>query len=243
MKTLLKFFLFVPLLLVGCSSDDSNRNAGESVGFDSFLSFSFEGNTDTKDAIETVVRETLILVNARMSLEDINIIVSSTPASIIPEIGIGGSSPNGFDILMSVDLDFPNLANSIANEFGPLLAHEMHHAKRQRSTEGYGTTLFEACVSEGLADCFSMEVFDIDPPIWSVALAEADLEAWINSAEQTWDDDNYNHPEWFFGTSANIPRWTGYSIGYKLVKDYLVINTDQEPSDLYDEPADSFLED
>jgi uncharacterized protein YjaZ len=55
-----------------------------------------------------------------------------------------------------------------------------------------------------------------------------------------WLDNSYNHRDWFFGNSAEIPRWVGYSIGYKLVKDFMQINTTKKPSNLFNESANSF---
>lgn len=96
-------------------------------------------------------------------------------------------------------------------------------------------------ISEGLADHFSIEVYGIDPPIWSLALTGTDLEEWMDTASQTWLNTPYDHAAWFLGTSSSVPRWAGYAIGYKIVKDYLEANPGVKPSDLFGEPALSFV--
>ena len=35
------------------------------------------------------------------------------------------------------------------------------------------------------------------------------------------DSDNYNYNEIFFNGNDKLPRWSGYSLGYYLVKNYL----------------------
>ena len=121
-----------------------------------------------------------------------------------------------------------------------MLAHEMHHAKRRR-TVGYGSSLLEASASEGLADSFAMEITGNGPPLWSVVLTGSDLDNWIITARSTWTNNSYDHSKWFFGT-MEVPRWTGYSIGFKLVKDFISTNPTRKASDLFDEPAGSFVQ-
>ncbi|WP_430969092.1 DUF2268 domain-containing putative Zn-dependent protease [Spongiimicrobium sp. 2-473A-2-J] len=241
---LLTVILFINLSVLSCSSGDDTENGGAETGialpFESRLFFEDNGELDPeRNAIETVIRETISLVNQKMSVENLNIRIKASPSNAIPEIGIGGFNPNAGEVILSIDPNFTNLAQSIATELGPLLAHEMHHAKRRR-TVGYGSTLLEASVSEGLADCFAMEITGIDPPIWSVALTGSTLEEWIDIAGESWNDSSYNHARWFFGTSPDVPRWTGYSIGFKLVKDYIAANPTRKPSDLFNESASSF---
>ena len=62
----------------------------------------------------------------------------------------------------------------------------------------------------------------ISPPIWSVAVSGIELESWIDTARITWTDSPYDHSKWFFGTTNDVPWWTGYAIGYKLVKDFFL---------------------
>ena len=95
-------------------------------------------------------------------------------------------------------------------------------------------------MSEALADCFAIEIKGIDPPIWSVAFTGSDLEEWIDVVKNTWTNSTYDHRKWLFGTTSDIPRWVGYSISFKLVKDFLAENPAKKISSLFNEPANSF---
>lgn len=75
----------------------------------------------------------------------------------------------------------------------------------------------------------------------STALKGEDLDLWTEQAMKIWMERPDDHSSWFFVTTSEIPRWAGYSIGFKLVQDYLAKNTDRRPSNLFDEPAVSFI--
>lgn len=240
------FFLFFCLFMLGCSSSGDlgpcESDAGVSLANGSCLLFEDQGALDNeRTAITSTVSETITKVNNVMSVDNLTIKILADASQVIPEIGIGGFNPSEREVIIRIDPNFNDLSQSIATELAPMLAHEMHHAKRRR-TVGYGSSLFEASVTEGLADCFAMEITGIDPPLWSVALTGGDLDNWITNVSSTWTNNSYDHSKWFLGTSAEVPRWTGYAIGFKLVKDYLLENPTRMASDLFDEPAGSFAQ-
>ena len=241
----INYTLLINLFILGCSPSEKmqicSADSGIMLEFGSCLVFEDSGLNTKRDAIEVVVRETISLVNNKMAVENLKIRIKTAPSDVIPEIGLGGFNPNEHEVIISVDPDFSDLEQTIATELAPLLAHEMHHAKRRRAI-GYGSTLLEASVSEGLADCFAMEITGIAPPAWSVALTGTALEDWIETAENTWTNSPYDHGQWFLGSTPDIPRWTGYAIGFKLVKDFLSENPTRKASDLFNEPANSFAQ-
>jgi len=244
-KKITTFILIINLFILSCSSsDDLQNNNLDSVimlEFGTSLVFQDSGKlNEQKDAIKTVVKETVSLVNKKMDVENLKIRINVSLSNVIPEIGIGGFNPSEQEITISIDPNFTNLEQSISIELAPMIVHEMHHAKRRR-TIGYGSTLLEASVSEGLADCFAMEIKGIEPPLWSIALTGSELDGWIVTAQDSWRDGSYDHGKWFFGTSSDVPRWTGYSIGFKLVKDYITENPTKKPSELFNESANSFV--
>ena len=240
------FFLFFGLFMLGCSSSGDlgpcEKDAGISLANGSCLVFEDQGTLENeRSAFTNIVSETITKVNNVMPVDNLTIRILADASQVIPEIGIGGFNPSEREVIIRIDPNFSDLSQSITTELAPMLAHEMHHAKRRR-TVGYGSSLLEASVTEGLADCFAMEITGIDPPLWSVALTGSDLDNWISTASSTWTNNSYDHSKWFLGASAEVPRWTGYSIGYKLVKDYLSENPTRKASDLFDEPAGSFVE-
>src|SRR5574337_69887 len=109
-------------------------------------------------------------VRRRLPLQDVDIVYFVNPAETIPEIGgIGGFTPDAHTIFVSVNPHHPKFKVALKRELGQQLAHELHHCVRWRNP-GYGKTLFEAMVSEGLADHFSMELTGTSAPPWSHAL-------------------------------------------------------------------------
>lgn len=245
-RTLLCLYLFSGYLffLSGCSSDDERICGLENIrSIKSGICLVFE-NEDAfgtlKGKIESIVDETVTEVNAIMPINDVEIRISINANQVIPEIGIGGYNPNEKEVIIYLDPNFNNLGKSLDTELGPIVAHELHHANRRRSV-GYGATLHSAAVSEGMADWFSMEVTGIDPPIWSVAIQGGTLDYWIEQASEVWTEEAYDHSLWFFGSTDQVPRWAGYSIGFELVKDFIAKNPGRKASDLFDEPAESFL--
>lgn len=91
------------------------------------------------------------------------------------------------------------------------IAHELHHLLRWNRA-GYGSTLGEAILSEGLATYYETIVSKWIPP-WAKTVPSKEI---ILQAKKEWFSDNYNHAEWFFESKNG--RWLGYSIGYEIAK-------------------------
>ncbi len=243
--------LYAVLLLIGmsvlnfgCTASENNEpdnSTSIALANGNSLVFEHAGLTDAhKNTLEDKIAMGIVTINNLLAIDKVQIRIVDNATYIIPEIGIGGFNPSQNEVLIAIDTNFGNLNNSLEEELIPLLAHEVHHAKRRRSV-GYGSTLLEAAVSEGLADHFSIEVSAINPPPWAIALSGSELQEWIDTASSTWNASSYNHNAWFFGTDQNIPRWTGYSIGYELVKNFIWENPGRQASNLHNEPANSFL--
>ncbi|MNV89065.1 hypothetical protein D3C71_1833290 [compost metagenome] len=100
---------------------------------------------------------------------------------------------------------------------------------------GYGWTLGEALVSEGLAGQFVRHVFGSDPEPWEHAIASADL---LRSPVglQTLESRYYDHNEWFFGF-GDKPKWLGYSLGYQMVGRWLASRGETDISTWVNAPA------
>ncbi|MDO8617312.1 MAG: DUF2268 domain-containing putative Zn-dependent protease [Candidatus Uhrbacteria bacterium] len=184
-------------------------------------------------------------VKRLLSLTNIDIVFSDYPEGAIPEIGIGGFTPNAHTLFISLNLQYPKLKKMIGKELLPLLVHELHHAIRWRKP-GYGSTLWEQMITEGLADHFSMEVTGAKiPPRWSRALTVQQKKILWRHAKLLLHHSPLNsvdHRAWFFGSKEKkIPRWTGYTLGYDIVAAYLKTHPKAKASTLVDVPADLFL--
>ena len=188
--------------------------------------------------IEGIVTEALPQIDRELRVNGVEIRVLSDPRRVIPGLGFGGYAPADDRIELIFDPSFPTLPASVDRWLLEVVAHELHHVARRRSV-GYGATLLEAAVSEGLADHFSLQVAGGAPPPWSVALSDAELAIWTATARQTWSDPGYDHARWFFG-DHEVPRWTGYALGYAWVGDYLARDPARTAAGLVDEPAARF---
>lgn len=239
------FPLGLALATLGCSEASGPEACadGSAIPLEagSCLVFEDGGQLDAhRTSIERIIGETLSSVRALMPLDEVSIRVVTDGSSVIPELGMGGRAFGIDEIRLSFDPESPNLAPALPTELFPLLAHEMHHTMRIR-TVGYGSDLLGAMISEGLADQFSVEIAGVDPPPWSTALTAVELAEWSERAREHWFDSPYDHDGWFFGTDPDIPRWTGYTIGFELTGAFLGENPTRRPSRLFDEPASSFV--
>ena len=170
------------------------------------------GELDTfVDLIAKSIATVLPAVEKELSAEQIDIIFVSAAALAIPEYGIGGNSPGPNHVYVSFD---PNSDKITQDGLKETLFHEIHHCMRWRNP-GYGETLGEAMISEGLA-CLYEEEHSSKAPIYAKVALNVDQ---IAKANKLIDSKGYTHSDWFFGSNS-IDRWFGYSYGYKLCKDY-----------------------
>ena len=111
---------------------------------------------------------TLGAVQPLIDIDGVRISIIADAAGVISEIGRGGFNPNAGEVRIFADPATPESDAVLRAELMPMLAHELHHLARRR-TLGYGSTLLQAAVTEGLADHFSLEVTTRDPPPWTSA--------------------------------------------------------------------------
>lgn len=190
--------------------------------------------------IQTSFQESIEKIQRSIALPKIDVVVADYPDGAIPEIGVCGNAYTEHLVFISIDPNFPEIEKTLAIEIQSTLAHELHHCARMH-TVGYGKTLLEALVSEGLADHFDIEINKSDPKPWCVALKGVELERIKKMAQAVYNNVGYSHSDWFFGsTKLNIPRWSGYSIGFDLVKSYLN-KTGKSASELVSTDAQEFI--
>lgn len=192
--------------------------------------------------IENNFNNTVSQVSKYLPIRDVDIIVYDNPEGTVLGHGIGGYTPNKNLMYISLDSSFADLKESINSEFKHTLAHEFHHTARWQNP-GYGETLLDAIITEGLADHFDLEVFKESPQPWSVAFSNDELNSLMKKAKKEFNNKEYDHFAWFYGNEAlGIPRWAGYSLGFKIVKDYLLKHPDQKPSELCSAKTSTFME-
>ena len=232
MRNISIFSLF--LLFISCAESDEPATCVAS--FDSEICLIIEEGAVSTDAMEWIIDEIsrgIIRIQQAMPVSRLDIRIVDKPSLVIPGQAAGGYNPSAREIELAIRRNVSE--EEIRNDFMAVLAHEIHHAKRRRSV-GYGETLLEALITEGLADHFALEITGSDPYPWSVSLSESELSEWIAKSRENWHDP-YNHNVWFFGADGSVPYWAGYSIGFHLVKEYLVNHPHLKASMLHDVPA------
>ena len=170
----------------------------------------------------------------------VDIVIHQNPHWPVPELGFGGSSPSRTTMFLGFDTANPALEARLVGGLRRVVVHEAHHCLRQAGP-GYGTTLEEAVVSEGLADHFVIETLGGEPEPWCVALDDRQFRSLVALAEPVLHDPAIDLQRWFRGDGARLPEWSGYSLGWRVVAGYLAHEPGALPSRLARIPAASIM--
>ncbi|MBI4080376.1 MAG: hypothetical protein HY430_01245 [Candidatus Levybacteria bacterium] len=193
---------------------------------------------DFNEAIERII-----------ALLPVHDVIVSMVHKAMPDISspISGYAPNANTVIVYLDTASPYIKETFGKPFRKTLGHEMHHAKRWE-TPGYGRTVFEVLITEGLAQHFEEEVVEeteLVEHFWGLTPEQiAQLtergQAEFDMPLITFGD--YYHNRWFLDGSEEegIPPHAGYAIGYALVGQYLKAHPDQKASTLVVAPAGNF---
>ncbi|OHA97118.1 MAG: hypothetical protein A3C63_01375 [Candidatus Zambryskibacteria bacterium RIFCSPHIGHO2_02_FULL_39_82] len=167
--------------------------------------------------------EKIIQLVAQKCLEQLPL--SSLFVFIFPWLGekyntaFGGV--NGFAPYASTVHLFISLTRFSSQSLKETLAHEFSHAVFfYYHKSALKLTLLETLVFEGLAENFREEVVGEKPSSWSTALNKKQCVSALLSLKQSLYSRKYDlYHDVFFG-SKKYKRWTGYSIGYKIIKSF-----------------------
>jgi len=174
--------------------------------------------------IKRELQDALVTISSHISIDRTDVLIA--PGKwVIPEYGLTGQTGGKGRLTITVDPASPRLDDpERADRLLGTLAHELHHVLRMRGP-GYGTSLGESLVSEGLAQCFEEEV-GAPTPFYAVFLDASALAKAEARAKEAPPLLPYDHNAWYFGRrgDAEWPRYAGYSLGYALVKAWLDVN-------------------
>lgn len=160
-----------------------------------------------------------------LPVSPLDILVQRLPGAVIPETGTTGQAMRPGLFSLTIDPDNPNFARSLRDgDLRRTVAHEAHHCMRMDGP-GYGWTLGEALVSEGLAGQFVSRLFNSPPDPWECAVTDEVLAANLPD-DATLVGNGHDHRAWFFGVGGRYPRWLGYTLGYRIVGDWLETGAD-----------------
>ena len=182
-----------------------------------------EASGDLAPWRDTIIAEVEVAREAIASLlplAPLDILVQRLPGEVIPETGTMGRAYRASLFALTLDPDNPNFSRSIVSgDLRRTVAHEAHHCLRMGGP-GYGWTLGEALVSEGLAGQFVHRLFGGPPEPWECAVTDEVLRANLPDDASLFGD-SHDHHAWFYGIGGRYPRWLGYTLGYRIVGDWL----------------------
>lgn len=180
-------------------------------------------------------------VTTVLPLSPLDILVERLPGAVIPETGTTGQAMRESLFSLTIDPDNLNFERSLRDgDLRRTVAHEVHHCMRMAGP-GYGWTLGEALVSEGLAGQFVHHLFGSPPEPWECAVADEVLKANLPD-NATLTGTGHDHRAWFFGVGGRYPRWLGYTLGYRIVGDWLETKAEIDGETWIDVPAHEVLE-
>ena len=239
------------MLVPSCASDapethprgptpDATRSNVEGVLID-ISPDALEASREAGVELPDVVRAAIERASALLGDVRTGVTVVVDPERTITGVGVGGyTDPNTGDVTISLD-DAPDAR--IKTWLPVTLAYELDHVARVNRGPGYGSTLLEVMVTEGMADAFATQAFpDAPAHPWAEALSPRQLRTLWARAQPSLSElvDPRSYGEWFSG-KGRLPLWTGYSIGSGIVSSYLARHPSARASDLVTVPARKVL--
>lgn len=126
---------------------------------------------------------------------------------------------NGFCPWTNTIFIFINFTNQWKKYLKEAIIHELAHALSPYSKSD--TSIGSWLVLEGLAENFKDFIFPESQSKWTHAISETESQKILAEIKPFFRENNFNkYSEVFFGT-GKYPLWTGYTIGYCIVKNYI----------------------
>jgi hypothetical protein len=161
--------VMLSLLTVACSSEYVDGSATASPAFasrvvvagitvelcDACVRVSRDVGVDLEDVAGGALRRATSLLPGLVA----RVTVDVDPAGAIPGIGVGGYTDPTSGMSISIDPSVARLDRTLRVWLPQALAHELDHTARIQAGPGYGSSLLEAMVTEGMADAFSVQCF------------------------------------------------------------------------------------
>ena len=178
--------------------------------------------------VRAVLTEAELRLGTLAPAVDLDVVIRAVDHPMPPALAVTGASYGPGRMELGIDLTEGSPAKSPRGLREALLKavyHEFHHVLRWDGP-GYGSSLGEALVSEGLAQLFVHEMMDCPPDPWEVMPDGVDLRALCLRAHAAFDETDYDHEAWFFG-AADLPDGAGYALGRMLVAQGLATRAGQ----------------
>ncbi len=179
--------------------------------------------SDSREIIIDAVKTAEEYVFPKLKVNwDIDLLITNRLYDIIiPEDGVGGCTRTSDFIEFAIDEK-----KATENLISEMVAHELCHAARWGKNGEWTNTLFDSMISEGIATYFEAE-FVKDREEKTVFIktilerTDDENKKILEELRDQLDSNYYNYDAIFFNGNDKLPRWSGYSLGYYLVKKYL----------------------
>lgn len=179
--------------------------------------------SDKKEMIEKAVEVAEEYVFPKLKIDwDIDVLITNRLHDIIiPEDGVGG---------LTITADFIEFAinqeKATENLISEMLVHELCHAARWGKNNELISSLLDSIISEGIATYFEAELIKNrnERTVFIQTILERpdeENEKILDQVRDRLDSNEYDYNAIFFTGNNKLPRWSGYSLGFYLVKKYL----------------------
>lgn len=198
--------------------------------------------TPIASSIKSVSEDTIKEVKKVLPIDNIDVLVWDYPDWSIEKYGIGGHTLTSNTIAISIDSENKNINKDFNKRLKLTIIHEIHHAARLQVMGNDRSSRLEHSIREGLAEHFEIELTGKEPEVWDMALSREELDKFVEVAKTNLSTDDYLVYDWLFGNKElGVPEWTGYSVGFYLVGEFLKKNPAKKPSTLYATSANEFV--
>ena len=179
--------------------------------------------SDSREIIIDAVKTAEEYVFPKLKVNwDIDLLITNRLYDIIiPEDGVGGRTRTSDFIEFAV-----NEEKATENLISEMVTHELCHAARWGKNDEWINTLFDSMISEGIATYLEAEFIkdrEEKTVFIKTILERTDDEnkKILEELRDQLDSNYYDYNTIFFNGNDKLPRWSGYSLGYYLVKKYL----------------------
>ena len=230
---------------------DSTKKSNNIIELEQECKLVLNANIDLADrlTLEIIqeIRDVMSKIQMLIPADSINIDLEITDY-VIPIWGVAGVAKDDYNIWFGYN---PQNENFTVDYILRGLTHEIHHVVCGRRPQQRVFSLLEQMIHEGLADHFMVEILGCEPPPWCVALTEQDIHRYLVQINpesriemESFDEfiEKYYQP-WFFGTEGEnqIVMWTGYSLSWYIVENYLREHPEESSSSLIWVNADTVV--
>lgn len=190
---------------------------------------------DNLDKIDRAFQRAVSVTSIKLLLTQVDVICVNDPFGTIPALGISGYAPNRHLAYLYLD----SSKELDENEMFATLCHELHHTRRYDGP-GFGQTLFDCFIFEGLATAFEEAVSEGGTYLSTLLQQRTKTLRLIKDTSKNFDDKDFDHRTWFIADKTKkLPSLAGYEIGFYIVRNYLALNN-QTAADLVLAPTDIF---